>query len=429
VIGSRAVSRTTYLTLGLAYGAFLLIGMSSSLLGVAWPTMRADFALPLDAVGVLLIVSTTGFILASLTVSRLIVSFGVGKVLVGAALSAAAGYLGYALSPSWFFLLACSLLSGYGGGAIDASMNMYVASKHSVRTMNWMHACYGIGATLGPLMMTFFISGGLGWRSGYLVLAVLALVLAGAIVWSLPAWTRRAASPERTQNAPPPTHGDTRPERRPGLDPRTLLRARPGGWLRRSAGSLNGMIWLSMAIFFVYTGLEVSAGQWTYTLLTESRAVPATVAGLWTSVYWGSLTVGRIVLGALVERMGAQRLLHLCLAGVVAGCLGLWPANALVNGAALVLLGFSQAPLFPTLTAETRRRVGRERADSTIGLQLATTGLGASVVPALAGVFAARISLETLPPFLLVLAVILVAVYEAAELLVRRQAARQRSPA
>jgi fucose permease len=389
--------------------------MSSSLLGVAWPTMRGDFALALDAVGVLLIGSTAGFMLASLTVSRLIASFGVGKVLVGAALSAAAGYLGYALAPSWSFLVACSLLGGYGGGAIDASMNMYVASKHSMRTMNWMHACYGIGATLGPLMVTLLLSRSLGWRTAYLVLAVLALVLAGAIAWSLPAWTRGAASPDRTQKAPPLNQGGAPPGRQHDPARRALL--------------LNGMVWLSMTIFFVYTGLEVSAGQWTYSLLTESRAVPATVAGLWTSVYWGSLTVGRIVLGALVDRMGAQRLLHLCLVGMVVGCLGLWPAHALLNGAALVLLGFSQAPLFPTLTAETRRRVGRERADSTIGLQLATTGLGASVVPALAGVLAARISLETLPPFLLVLAVILVIVYEAAEVLVRRQAAGQRIPA
>ena len=65
-----------------------------------------------------------------------------------------------------------------GAGAIDAGVNTYVATRYSTRMVNWLHACYGIGATSGPVIMTSVLAAGLPWQWGYGIVGIGQLVLA-----------------------------------------------------------------------------------------------------------------------------------------------------------------------------------------------------------------------------------------------------------
>ena len=60
----------------LAYVAFISLGLPDGLLGVAWPSMRADFALPLDALGMLLVASTAGYLTSSFFSGRIMARLG-----------------------------------------------------------------------------------------------------------------------------------------------------------------------------------------------------------------------------------------------------------------------------------------------------------------------------------------------------------------
>ncbi|MBV9749788.1 MAG: hypothetical protein JO157_13345 [Acetobacteraceae bacterium] len=171
-------------------------------------------------------------------------------------------------------------------------------------------------------------------------------------------------------------------------------------------------MWLQAALFFCYTGLEVTLGQWSYTVLHEARGVPAVTAGLWVSLYWGGIAAGRFVLGVAVERVGADRLLRLCTLGALGGTVLFvaGPVQASLPG--LMLAGLALAPVFPTLIARGPERVGATVAAHAIGFKVAAGMLGSAAVPALAGAAVGRAGLGAVGWVALLAAVLLVALHD-----------------
>jgi fucose permease len=381
------MKKTSLLLMTIAYLAFVSLGLPDGLLGVAWPSIYITFGVPVTSLGVLLIAMTSGFLLSSFNSGQIIARIGVGGLLLGSSLLVTLSLALYALTPSWWGAIGAAALMGMGGGAIDSGLNAYAAAHFRERHVNWLHACYGLGAMLGPLLMTAILSGGGSWRWGYgLVGAVLALMAlsfaATRHMWSQPT-------------------GDEMPDAQPAAP------ARMGEVLRRP------LVWLGIVAFFIYTGLEVSAGQWAYTLFTEGRGIDPEAAGVWVGIYWGSLTVGRLVSGVLVERLGGRRLLRSSMVLALGGALLLWlNLLPLLSFVGLALIGFALAPIFPLLVAQTPGRLGAGHATHAIGFQIAAANVGSSVLPALAGGLAQGLGLEVIGPFVLVLAVALLLLHE-----------------
>jgi fucose permease len=117
-----------------------------------------------------------------------------------------------------------------------------------------------------------------------------------------------------------------------------------------------------VAIFFVYTGVELTAGQWTFALLTEARGLSTASAGLWVGLFWASLFAGRVLLGFVADRTGPDRLARLGTLGALVGSLALALAPIPIGLAGLLLLGFSLAPIYPMLMSRTPDRLGSEQA-------------------------------------------------------------------
>ncbi|MEU4689847.1 MFS transporter [Actinoplanes sp. NPDC023714] len=379
----------------LAYCAFISLGLPDGLLGVGWPSMAGELRVSTDSVGVLLFASTVGYLLSSVAAGFALVRLGVGRLLAGSTALAALALAGYATAPALGWLLPCALLAGVGGGAIDAGLNAYAANAFGPRHMNWLHAFFGLGVAIGPLIMTGVLSGDLSWRWGYGLVACAQALLAIAFVVTARSWRPHRAAASTSHE--------------PGSAPDAPL-PRVGATLRMPA------VWLSVSAFAVYVGLEAATGLWAYLLLTEDRAVSATTAGLCVSAYWACLFVGRVVQGFTVERLGTTRTLVGGLAGMLAGAVLIavpGPAWSAVSG--LMLIGFAAAPVFPLLTLTTADRVGRAHADRVIGLQMAAAGLGGVLIPAGAGVLVERVGAYTLGPSLTVLAVVLLALYAAGD--------------
>ncbi|MDP9315499.1 MAG: MFS transporter, partial [Chloroflexota bacterium] len=164
------------LLVGLAYAAFISLGLPDGLTGVAWPSIRTTFRLPLDALGALITTGTIGYLMSSFSSGRLSARIGVGWLLVLSCLATAVSLLGYGATPVWAVMVSLGLLAGLGAGAIDAGLNTYAAESFSPRTVNWLHASFGLGAATGPIIMSGIISAGYSWRLGYLVVGVAQLL-------------------------------------------------------------------------------------------------------------------------------------------------------------------------------------------------------------------------------------------------------------
>lgn len=387
--------RRALFLLGIAYVGFVSLGLPDGLLGVAWPSIRATFGLAQGALGPLLVATTTGYVLASFATGRLLARMRVGTLLGLSCAATAASLAGYAIAPRWWLVVASCVLAGLGAGAIDAGLNTYVATWHSARTLNWLHACYGVGAATGPALMTRVLLDAAPWQRGYAIVAGFQIALA------LCFFATRARWPAVTRK------GD-------GLEP---ARAHSAGTLRLPAA------WLGMACFFVYVGLEQAAGAWAYSFLTESRGVPMARAGAWVSLFWGGLMAGRLAFGAVANRVAPAALVRGALAAVLAAA-ALFAADPLPGASMIGLagLGFACGPVFPSLIAATPLRLGAAHAANGVGFQVAAAALGQALLPWLVGVAAQHAGLAILGPALVALAIALVALHE---VLLRGGAARE----
>jgi fucose permease len=363
----------------LAFIAFIALGLPDGLLGVGWPSIRVDFAVPLDAVGTFLMAAVAGYMTSSFLSGFLLARLGVGRLLAASCLLTGAALVGYTLVPAWWMMVLLGVFSGLGAGAIDAGLNTYVAAHFGEGLMQWLHACWGVGITLGPLIMTLGLTALDSWRFGYRVVGGFQVALAAGFVLTLGMWGREQA-----------------PAAQPAEKRLTDYRTPFAETLRRP------QVWLSVVLFFLYVGAEGSLGTWAYTLLTGSRGVDQTLAGFFTGSYWFTFTVGRILAGMVARRVGVNRLVLGGLLGALAGAgLLIWNPSELANVLAVALIGLSIAPIFPAMMSGTRSRVGDRYAANTIGMQMAASGLGTAVIPGLMGVLARRVSLEVIPVCLL----------------------------
>lgn len=374
----------------LSFIAFISLGLPDGLLGVAWPSIRETFSLRLDALGVLLVASTAGYITSSFLSGKLIARLGVGGTLAASCFLTGAGLIGYTLVPAWWMLVLLGVVAGLGAGAIDAGLNTYIASHFGEGLMQWLHASFGVGVTLGPLIMTAGLNWYNDWHWGYQNVGVAQILLAGCFLLTIRMW----------QQTPELPHEEKKEMRL--TDYNTPI----SETLRQSS------VWMSLLMFFIYTGIEVSFGSWTYSLLTLSRNVPTEVAGLWAGSYWATFTLGRILAGLLTRRLGVKKLLVLGQVAAACGAVLLWwnpfPTASII---AVSIIGFALAPIFPALVSLTSLRVGDQHAANTIGMQISAAGFGAAVIPGLAGVLAENISLEVIPIYLTILFGVLIATY------------------
>lgn len=380
------MNNKTLFVILLSFIAFISLGMPDGLIGVAWPGISDTFNLPLDFLGMLLIGGTAGYMLSSILSPGFTRKFGVGSLLSVSCFLTGLTLLVYASAPSWLFFVIFSFFLGMGGGAIDVGINTYVAQNHSERLMHWLHASFGIGVTIGPVIMTLGIKYSSTWRTGYYIVGIAQILLALLFFANRTLWTTntKISEEEHKENSEAKMAETFR-----------LVQAH-----------------ISMLMFILYTGVELGIGLWIYTLLTQARGVETQLAGFITSAYWGSFTVGRITAGAITKKIKPVTLLFLAMffAGFGVVCI-IINIHITITVAGVVIAGFSLAPIFPGLVSDTENRVGRRHQGNTIGMQLSAAGFGAAVLPAVAGILADTFGIEAIPKTLFISIILLILVF------------------
>lgn len=372
----------------IAYLVFIAIGLATGLLNIAWTFIQPTFAVSLDSLGTLLSAAMLGGLIAAFLCGSLINRFTIASVLVSGLAIAGLGMLGYAIAPVWIALLLAAFIASIGKGTIDAGMNIFVASNYSASQMNWLHACWGIGLTFAPALVTLLVLDlDAGWQFGYVIMGGVLLLLGLSILITLPLWKLKKAKRSGSKE----------------VDPRAPLRET----LERP------IVWISLLYFFLYGGIEIGTGQLANTLFVEARDIPQETSSAWISAYWGSFTIGRMLMGLLALRFGDRLLLNISFALTVVGALLLFANVADISSfVGLLALGFGLAAQFPILILQTPGRVGAEHSSNAIGFQVGCAGLGGATLSGVAGVFAENIAIELISLFIFLGALLSLVIYQ-----------------
>ncbi|MEG0541600.1 MAG: MFS transporter [Angelakisella sp.] len=376
------------------YAAFIGLGLPDALLGSAWPAIQGELMAPLGLAGIISMIVTAGTIVASLYSSRFICRFGTGKVTLVSVAMTAAALLGFSLSGSVTMLCIMAIPLGLGAGSVDAALNNFVALHYKAMHMSWLHCFWGVGATVGPAIMSFFLMSHGGWKNGYLTIGIIQFCLVVALLLSLPKW--KLAEPNGTVDS-------------------SREQTSISNWEALHIPHIK----LALVSFVLYCGVELMVGLWSSSFFVEVKGMSISDAARCASYFYGSITVGRFLSGFLTIKMANRQIIRmgqlLCVVGSILLLIPEESAYLAVSG--IVLIGLGAAPIYPCMLHETPNRFGKDVSQAVMGLQMAFAYIGSTIFPSLLGGLASLTGIVVLPSALLLCTV---AMLLASELLQKR---------
>lgn len=364
------------------YLSFISLGLPDSLLGAAWPVMQADYGAPFGVAGVLSMLIAGGTIVSSLASGSILKRLGTGRVTLISCFMTATALLGFYFAPSTAWLMVLAIPLGLGGGSVDAALNNYVATHYKAHHMNWLHCFWGVGATLGPIIMSGFMVEDHLWRQGYLTVALIQFALVVVLLITLPLWKRMEKV--QTQSV---EEGQ-----------RTADQFDEGGSTVKPM-KMKG-VKLTLMTFLFYCGAEATVGLWGSSFLVNVKDLSAAAAAQWVSLYYGGITVGRFISGFVTLKVNNRVLIRSGLLISLAGALLLiLPLPTISSLIGFMLIGLGFAPIYPSMLHETPERFGKEQTQKLMGYQMAVAYTGTTLLPPMLGWIAAQTTVAILPLF------------------------------
>ena len=383
------------------YLAFISLGLPDSLLGSAWPSMYQDFSVPVSSSGIVFMIISLGTIISSLQSDRLTKRFGTGKITAVSVLMTAAALFGFSISRSFQALCLWAIPYGLGAGSVDASLNNYVALHYASRHMSWLHCMWGVGASLGPYIMGYALTGGYGWSMGYRIIAVIQILLTAFLFLSLSQW-KNGNSDEGEQRE-------------------TTAKALSLGEILRIPGAKEVMV-----TFFCYCALEQTANLWVSSYLVLQKGITPEQAAGFASLFFVGITAGRFFSGFLTIKIGDTQMIRLGQAIILLGILTLlMPFGLGTSRIGLLLIGLGCAPVYPSIIHSTPASFGADKSQAMIGVQMAFAYVGTCLMPPLFGVIANHITAALFPFYLLIILGVMIFAYERMLSKVRQKRQRQ----
>lgn len=364
------------------YIAFISLGLPDAILGSAWTMIYEDLNVPISYAGLVTMIITGGTIISSFFSGKMIKKFGTWKVTTFSVFLTAMGLLGVYFTPSFIWICLLAVPLGLGAGAVDSALNNFVANHYEAKHMNWLHCFWGIGATSGPFIMSFYLLKENGWRSGYATIGIIQSILVVCLLLSLPLWRKFEDSKEEEKK------GST------SINVKTLLKL-PGAKP-------------TLIAFLCYCGIELTTGLWASSFLVFNSGLSAGLAAKWVSLYYLGITVGRFLAGFLSMKLNNKQMIRvgqlICLLGAV---LLMIPFSNNFKLVGLILIGLGCAPIYPAMLHETPNKFGKDLSQEIMGIQMATAYVGSTIVPPLFGMLSKFSGFGILPGFLLIFIVVM----------------------
>lgn len=362
------------LLLAVIYIAFISLGLPDSLLGSAWPTIRAAFDVPLSYMGFVSMIISGGTIISGLMSERLTKWLGTKVVTTVSVLMTAVALFGFSTVSGFYQLCLWGIPYGLGAGAIDAALNNYVALHYSSRHMSWLHCFWGVGTIVSPYIMSMALNYST-WSDGYRWVSFIQFGIVLILVFSLPLWK---INDKKTEVS--------------GKESKPLIGIRGALKIRGVPFLLTG--------FFAYCAAEATAMLWASSYLESVADLPKDEAAALGSLFFIGITAGRFLSGFISDKLGDNRMIRLGTGVAIFGVVLIAIPTFVTAVAGFVIIGLGCAPVYPCIIHSTPYNFGAENSQVIIGIQMASAYVGSTFMPPLFGVIANGISLRLMPVFL-----------------------------
>ncbi|MNO38259.1 putative transporter [compost metagenome] len=373
------------------YLSFISLGLPDSLLGVAWPIMQPEIGASFGSAGIISMIIAGGTIVSSLVSGSIIQKLGTGQVTLISCLMTAGALLGFSVAPSLFWFAVLAIPLGLGAGAVDSALNHYVASHYKAHHMSWLHSFWGVGAMLGPIIMSYNIADQNSWRQGYWTVAMIQFGLVVGLFITLPLWKRVADRQQASKSllSLESDHTQLKEHDNPQSPESSVAQKHPI--------QIKGVKYTLVAFLF-YCSVEATVGLWGASYLVGARSISAETAASWVSLYYGGITLGRFMSGFITMKVSNRHLILIGqLTALVGGIILLLPLPNVLILTGFILIGLGLAPIFPGLLHETPARFGKEQSAKLMGYQMAAAYTGTTFLPPIFGLIASNTTIKLFP--------------------------------
>lgn len=379
------------LLLALIYLAFISLGLPDSLLGSAWPSIYPSFNVPFSYAGIISIIICCGTIISSLCSGFLNRKFSAGVITVTSVGITALALFGFSTCSQFWMLCIWAIPYGLGAGSVDATLNNYVSNHFSSFHMSMLHCMWGVGASIGPYIMSFALTYQQSWQKGYLYICFIQIALTFILLISLPVWKKKKST-DKTEV----------------IEEKVVVETNLFKVLKMKGVALG------MLAFFLYCALEQTTGLWASSYFVLVWKLDASFAASLASLFYIGITVGRFISAFISLKLNEKNLVRLGQGIILVGIIMiLIPASTYyVTVVGLVLVGLGCAPIFPSMIHAVPARFGKNNSQSIIGLQMAFSYFGTLVMPPLYGVISSSLSNSFYPYYLLICLVFLILVHQ-----------------
>lgn len=368
------------LLIAVIYLIFISLGLPDSLLGSGWPAMHAAFSVPSSYAGYVSMTISFMTIISALLSPMMIKRFHTKWIVIVSIFLTVMGLIGFSISTSYAMLFVFAVPYGMGAGAIDASVNHYVANNYSGSVMNFLHCFYGVGAVISPNIMAVALSKA-SWNEGYRWTAYIQIFILLICIISLPLWKKNES--------------DSNKQEEEVARIREALK-RPG-------------VVLTLIAFFAYCSGEATCFLWTSSYFAGVKeGLTDHLIASFGSLIFGGLMLGRLISGFVSNRLGDRMLIRIGIFVEVVGILLVMiPVASFIPAAiGFVIIGTGMGPVYPAIQHMAPTNFGERYSAAVIGLQMASAYIGSTFMPMIFGNIQEKIGIGIMPFYLLIFAVL-----------------------
>jgi len=385
------------------YLSFISLGLPDSLLGSAWPSMYGGLNVPLHYAGYVSMIIAGGTVISSIFSEKIIRRLGTGVVTAFSVLMTAVALLGFSFSSAFVLLCLWAVPLGLGAGSVDAALNNYVALHYKAKHMSWLHCFWGVGASTGPIIMSFFLIHKNSWNMGYRTIGLIQCCLVAVLFITISLWGKNK-----------PQNNNEKNEVSKGIKFKELL---------HTAGVKQILV-----AFFCYCSLETTTGLWGSSFLVMEKNISPEIAARWISLYYIGITFGRFVSGFLTMKLNNRQMVRLGQALIACGIIALvLPVGGILLLPGFFIIGLGCAPIYPSLLHETPGNFGSEKSQAIMGIQMASAYIGTTFMPPLFGQITSFFGFNVFPLFISGILILNIIMVELLNKRVDKNKARERS--
>lgn len=360
------------LLLAVIYLAFISLGLPDSLLGSAWPTIHASFDVPLSYMGFVSMIISGGTIISSLMAEKITKKVETKFLTTVSVFLTAIALFGFSTTTEFYQLCLWGIPYGLGAGAIDASLNNYVALHYNSRHMSWLHCFWGIGTIISPYVMSYALTHTV-WTDGYRTVSYIQFAIAAILVLTMPLWKINKSKSAEENNT-----------KTLGL---------------KGALKIKGVPTLLVG-FMAYCAAEATTMLWASSYLEGSKGVSKDEAAALGSLFFIGITAGRFLAGFISDKLGDNKMIRLGTGIALCGVILIVLPYKITSIIGFIIIGFGCAPVYPCIIHSTPKNFGAENSQGIIGIQMASAYVGSTFMPPVFGLIANHISLNVMPVYL-----------------------------